>query len=676
MTFETTIYVILIALAALSIAYFQYLMKAKRTLKFRFLFAFLRFLSIFILGLLLLNPTFKQVTSFIEKPHLVVAIDDSASTLFLKKNKEVLSLVDGIKQSPLSEKFNISYYTFGQDLKPLQDSLSFQQPVTNIAGAIGDLKELYNGESMAPTILVTDGNQTFGTDYVINAKTYDHPIYPVIVGDSIKKTDLKIAHVQHNKYAFLGNEFPVEISMLYTGNSDANSVLTIYAGNQRVYRENISFSPLKNVAVSRFNLKANAIGKHNYRAEILPEAEEESIINNSRRFTIDVIDERTKVLVITDIWHPDLGMLNKAISANKQRAVTIIDPMTTVDLNEYQLVVLYQPTREFDAYLNKIKEFNKNYWLISGVQTDWSYLNQLGLPFRKNPSRETQEYGASYNDQFTSFQFEQIQIDDFPPLLDFYGEIVIDEQYHSLLDKRIGNVTINEPLWAFIENGTQRISILTGEGLWRWRMQEYIQNQAFSGFDELLGKTVQYLASNTKKERLVVEVQDFYNVGQVKVDAQYFDKNYVLDKNASINCTLIHKETQQSYTFDFLFKRYGYRLDLNQLPFGKYEYQVKVKNTSLSKKGTFEIIDFKIEEQFLNPDVTKLTRLATNTINKTYFIDHYSTLLDHLKSYDGYKSIQKNEIKESSIIEWEYLLGLLILLLSIEWFLRKFSGLI
>ena len=676
MTFENTIYVILIALAALSIAYFQYLMKAKRTLRFRFLFVFLRFLSVFILGLLLLNPTFKQVTSYIEKPHLVVALDDSASTLFLKKDNEVLSFVDEIKKSPLSEKFNISYYTFGQDLKPLQDSLSFQQPVTNIAGAIGDLKELYNSESMAPTLLVTDGNQTFGTDYVINAKTYAHPIYPVIVGDSIKKTDLKIAHIQHNKYAFLGNEFPVEVSMLYTGNNAVNSVLTIYAGSRKLYTEKISFSPLKNVAVSRFNLKANAIGKHNYRAEILPVSEEESIINNSRRFTIDVIDERTKVLVVTDIWHPDLGMLNKAISSNKQRTVTIIDPKTDVDLNEYQLVVLYQPTRTFDSLLNKIKQFNKNYWLISGVQTDWSYLNQLDLPFKKNPSRETQEYGASYNDQFSSFQFEQIQIDGFPPLLDFYGEIAINEQYHSLLDKRIGNVTINEPLWAFIENGSQRISILTGEGLWRWRMQEYIQTQEFAGFDELLGKTVQYLASNTKKERLVVEAKDFYNVGQVMVDAQYFDKNYVLDKNVSINCTLVHKETGQTYTFDFLFKRYGYSLDLNQLPFGNYEYQVKVKNTALSKKGTFEIIDFKIEEQFLNPDVTKLSRLATNTINKTYYIDQYSSLLDHLKTYDGYKSIQKNEVKESSIIEWEYLLGILILLLAIEWFLRKFSGLI
>ena len=97
------IYIILIAIVALGIAVFQYFYKAKRTDNKRFIFAFLRFSSLFILGVLLLNPTFKQTILTNVKPNLVVAIDNSNSISQLNQNTKVSTFLKELKKSELSD---------------------------------------------------------------------------------------------------------------------------------------------------------------------------------------------------------------------------------------------------------------------------------------------------------------------------------------------------------------------------------------------------------------------------------------------------------------------------------------------------------------------------------------------------------------------------------------------
>ena len=44
-------------------------------------------------------------------------------------------------------------------------------------------------------------------------------VFPLILGDSIVNTDLKIQQINVNKYTYLNNKFPVEIIASYTGNT-------------------------------------------------------------------------------------------------------------------------------------------------------------------------------------------------------------------------------------------------------------------------------------------------------------------------------------------------------------------------------------------------------------------------------------------------------------------------
>ena len=43
-------------------------------------------------------------------------------------------------------------------------------------------------------------------------------------------------------------------------------------------------------------------------------------------------------------------------------------------------------------------------------------------------------------------------------------------------------------------------------------------------------------------------------------------------------------------------------------------------------QATFQILEYNVEQQFLNADVTKLQLLATNSSGSSYFIDNTQTL--------------------------------------------------
>src|SRR5690606_30804893 len=117
----------------------------------------------------------------------------------------------------LNERFNVKFYSFDNQLNT-KDSLTFEGSQTNITKALNSLEEINKG-LIAPMILLTDGNQTYGSDYEFSLKNYGQPVFPVIFGDTTKYTDLKIQQLNVNKYTYLKNKFPVEIIINYEGRS-------------------------------------------------------------------------------------------------------------------------------------------------------------------------------------------------------------------------------------------------------------------------------------------------------------------------------------------------------------------------------------------------------------------------------------------------------------------------
>mgnify|MGYP006959996332 FL=1 len=84
---------ILSVLIAAGFAYFHYLYKAKNKSNLNLFLAFLRFLALFSIFLLLINPTITSNTLEIQKTPLVVVMDNSSSIPFLKAGRKSSFLI-------------------------------------------------------------------------------------------------------------------------------------------------------------------------------------------------------------------------------------------------------------------------------------------------------------------------------------------------------------------------------------------------------------------------------------------------------------------------------------------------------------------------------------------------------------------------------------------------------
>ncbi len=168
MLVQTILFIVLSGIIALLLALFQYAYRSKFN-KLNALFIFLRFVTYFSILLLLINPKFEKIKYYNEKPNLVLAIDNSSSIKFLEQDDNVKNLIQVIKgNKELNNKFNIDYFSFGTELRNL-DTIEFDDRRTNLSGVFSDLDQIYKN-SVSPTLLVSDGNQTYGYDYEFTAR--------------------------------------------------------------------------------------------------------------------------------------------------------------------------------------------------------------------------------------------------------------------------------------------------------------------------------------------------------------------------------------------------------------------------------------------------------------------------------------------------------------------------
>ena len=675
MTTNTILLLLLSLGIAFALSFYQYIYKVKSKSKVNLLLAFLRFFSIFGLLLLLINPIISRKTIETVKTPLPIVIDNSASIIDLKANKSAMEVYQKLSENKdLANKFEVQTYQFDQDFLP-SDTIDFKGKQTNIDVVAKNLKNIYKNQHY-PTVLISDGNQTSGEDYVFGFNP-DNKVYPIVVGDTTTYMDLRVAQLNVNKYAFHKNKFPVEIFLNYAGTKSINTTFKISQGSSVLNEQTVAFSPSKKSATLNVLLPADKVGLQILKATISSKEQEKNTYNNTKNFAVEVIDQKTEVALVSNFPHPDLGAIKRSIESNAQRKVTILKPNQVTSLTNYNVLILYQPNAEFKAIFDKNENAKINTWIITGNDTDYSFLNQNQNSFSFKMSGQKEDYLASFDSQFNLFALDNIGFEQFPPLENPFGAITASGNTNTLLSSTIRNIATNQPLLAFAENQGKRSAFLFGENIWKWRANSYVNKKSFADFDIFLDKTIQYLASNNARKSLVVTHERFYNSGEgIEITAQYFNKNYELDEKARLTIAVTNTKTKQVKNYDLLRTTNAFQANLDGLPAGNYSFTVKELNSNSVYSSSFEVLDFDIEKQFVNPDLKKLNQLATQTKGKAFLPNQVDTLIKQLLADDSYKAIQKTSVKKSPLIDWIWLLVLIAILLATEWFVRKYNGLL
>ncbi len=668
--------IILAGLVALFLALFQYRYRFALSRIWAIPLIFLRFIALMMLFLLLINPRVSKESYTLEPPNLVVLSDNSSS---LQEGNAAAQLEESLRQiknhPALKERFRVYSYSFGSALNR-SDSLSFNEKATNTSEALASLNEIYSQTNTA-IVLLSDGNQTLGRDYEYMSAGQGLPVYPVALGDSTRYEDLRIDQVISNTYAFLNNQFPLETYISYEGPSTIRALLTITVDGARVAQQRVQLSPQQRSTTLHTLLKASEVGTRKIELALAPLENERNTSNNRRTLAVEVVDEQTTVAMVSELRHPDLGALEKAIESNEQRRVITLSPdAPAAAWAGVDIFFLYQPGSSFSRLYSYIERAGAGTFTITGPKTHWSYLNAAQKSFQKETSGQVEEILPIVNPAFALFDISGLDLQDYPPLEGELGDILITQPHEVLLEQRIRGVDMDEPLLALMSGGARKEAVLFGENLWKWRMQCYRNTGNFENFDALIGKIILYLSNTGANQRFTIDYNPVYQgTEQARIRAAFFDETFELETNASLLLNVNNKDNALAREVPMLLKGPYFESDLSDLPPGDYTFTVRVEGENFSGSGSFNILDFDVEKQLLATNYRKLGRFADKTGGALYFPSETDQLIQDLATSDRYLPLQKSKQIVVSLIDYQWLLVIIATALAGEWFIRKYNGL-
>jgi hypothetical protein len=136
-----------------------------------------RFLTVFLLGVLLLGPLFKSLNKRIEKPIIILALDNSASVPVNSDSSFYYNDFPGkaagfVKE--LSGKYDVHPYLFGDRVKQGID-LDYQDKFTDYSALWQNLQARYANRNVGALVLASDGMYNRGQNPVYSID----PPYPL-----------------------------------------------------------------------------------------------------------------------------------------------------------------------------------------------------------------------------------------------------------------------------------------------------------------------------------------------------------------------------------------------------------------------------------------------------------------------------------------------------------------
>ena len=627
--------------------------------KWRWVLAALRFLAASAIAFLLLAPMTRRTVHERQKP-LVVLVEDRS--LSVQQSADSAFSLQPLRES-LEEDFRVQLDSDAGN--PWQTDLSALLDVPRDAAAI---------------VLASDGIHNRGGSPTAKAERMGIPIYTVALGDTTPRRDAALANLRSNRIAFRGSAIPVEVTVTASQLKGHTSRLTVTDASRRpLASAEVAYTDPHFSTTLSLSIPAGEPGLHRFLLSLAPVDGEANTANNSLTFYVDIIDGRRKVAIVGNAPHPDLAALKQAVESDPNYETSVMLAADIIagkhrDLGQCQLALLHNLPSSALPVPEALKEMPKLY--VIGLQTDLARFNALktGLEIVARVKKGN-DLTAIPNSGFSLFHFDASDaeaIAQLPPLNAPFGEARPQEGLQSLFTGRLGSIDSRQPLVAAIAQGGSHTAFIWGEGLWRWRLNDYLEHHSHAHFDRLVGRLVGFVASQDGRERFHVEADRIYAAGQaITLGAQLYNEAYELVNTPEAQLSLAGDSLKADYTFS----RQGesYALALGALPEGNYRYSARttLNGQTFTDEGSFAVEALNLEQARLEADHTLLRTLSAASGGRMVRPDALDDLRQELSHI---KPVIHSHTRRTELLALPVALALLLLLLAAEWVLRKYHG--
>ncbi len=640
---------------------------------------------------LLLSPLLRSLTQDIKKPIILLAQDASESVgLALQKEGNAEPYSNAMEQlrDALEKDYEVQTYSFGDSVRQGLD-FQYKDKITNISRFLHYAYDLYSNQNLGAIVMATDGlyNEGANPAYLSNQRSV--PIYTIALGDTTARRDVAVKRAFHNKIAYLGDKFTVQVDIAAQNAAGATVNLAVYKiegeGSRKLQETPLAIDRNDFFTTREIILDADRPGVLRFRVVAGAIPGESVTANNSKDIFIEVLDARQKILVLAAAPHPDLTAIKQSLSNNKNYEISV-EFVTDFKKNvaDYDFVILHQlPARTNDAtgILNTIQTRRIPRWFIAGAQTNYARLNQVqSLVSIRTDGRNTNEVQGRLSPEFSLFTLDERiaqQLPTFSPAIAPFGEYAVSPEAQVLLYQRIGKVDTRYPLLVLGEQNGVRTGVFCGEGLWKWRLFDYLQHQNHDIFDGLMGKSAQYLGIKEDKRKFRVNLpKAIFNENEpIVFDAELYNNNYELVNDPDAFLVITNSQRQE---FKYTFNKAGRAYSLNPgiFPVGDYNFRASVNfgGQNLSYEGRFSVQPIELELYETTADHGLLRLLSDKFGGATVYPNDIASIAQLIRAKESVKPVIYNTVQNRPVMHLKWLFFLLLGLLTLEWFLRRYFG--
>lgn len=669
----------------------------------RFVLISLRALALLLILFLFFEPTLTITRNKIFEPAFNLFVDNSTSITeqdSAQKISHINDFISGLKNIP---GLKLDVFRFSETLESITENdsiyLDFSGRATNFAG-ISSLVQSTHSDEQAAAIILSDGIFTSGANPVTGLADSPVPVFTVGIGEKTQSSDSRISNLIHNKYFYANEESDIKVIVENNYYSGRTVSLNLFENNKLVERKQVTLSESGSDIIN-FSYLPSTPGEKRMRVSLDNIAGEKNIVNNRKDFFVTVLKNKQNILLFSGSVSADYSFIkNVFIGGNKfnlNEQVTITKTGSNnwpglkekLEKTDAVFFIGYPSESTSLSEISNVKQLLKNnntplfVTLSPGVSSEKLQLFNEFLPLSS----------FEFDDSYYAIQPEvgvnahpiiKNRIPDFlnrwqklPPI--FQRDFSYRQKPESsiIVGTRLDNQPADKPLVLINNNNHKSLIVLAG-GIWKWKLNP--GEDGTNLFENFLLNSVKWLTSNEALDRIIIRPgkKIFYAGEEIEFRAEVYDDTFTPVDNADVGIKIQSGEMGLETVLESLGNGL-YSGKFNSARPGVYSFdgRVKIAEEQIGKvSGNFVVEEFEAEKLNLVMDQALLQEIAVSTGALYYDIKDADALSSKLMDLKERNSRSVTELEEIDLWPKQGLLIFIIIFLTLEWIIRKQSGML
>ena len=671
-----------------------------------------RGLVILLILMMLAEPAVQFIETDIVKPPMVLLLDTSKSMEMeadgVSRLDEVRAVTRSVDFGSVMDRVDVVAFGFADQAYPLGvgdiDTTLPSGRATNISSALRrSIAAASDRGSSLSVLMMTDGGHNLGDDPVDVARDLGVPIFTLQAGRvAAMAADAQVVDIKAPEVGYVGQHMSIQATVQSWGYSGRPVEVVLYQGDKVVARLPLVHGEDGEHQTVSFEVEPDESGPQLFRVVIPAIAGDRNVDNNESLAFVRILEHKVETLIIAGGPSADLAFARRSLDADSTMAVRTltqrnndtfyeIDASPDIEISGVDVFVLIDPGEEvmgerFGGAIRRRVLAGAGLLFVGGQRSfaDWeqsSPIVQL-LPVEspypqpkfvvETVTTRMSEHGRVH--PVTRSWSADNQMDPWaqlPPLLGYFPLSRMKAGAIALIES---NTKVSTPIVSVTARERGRVVAVASGDLWRMDLISSGADDNLRTVRDFWSNAVKWLASESRSGRVRVSGErKVYKGGEEVVLL-----GHVLDEllrplvGADLQVVLEDSDNRiQMLEAD----PGSYRGVWRGLDPGTYSFVAKavVDEAVIGEdRGSFIVEQHSVESTSVRPNGSLLSEIARVSGGRTGSVEDWRSLVESMP-------LQRRLTETNttlSVWDQQWLVAAAILLLTLEWYIRKQQGMV